>query len=241
MLTFKENRQRITVINEINQIDDVTNSRNFDQNENKDINNSRNFDQNENEDITNSRSFDHEKVNRKPNITYIKMNKHYTSLKSTFNCLNQHIALLVLIKSHPKDLKRRKLIRKTWGKNGNILNHNLFRKYFLTGKTIYSEFSQNLEEEISMYKDIVTVEFADVFYNLPEKAEIGFEWSYKHCSFDYLFETDADVFINIPLIFFKIENREFSDTGTYIGNGKIKAILSMLSQDVIGKIVPFIK
>ena len=269
--TSKEYRQRITVINEVNQIEDITNSRNFDQNENEDITNSRNFDQNENEDITNSRNFDHEKVNRKPNITYLKMNKHYTSLKSSFNCSDQHIVLLVLIKSHPKDLNRRKLIRGTWGKNENTLNQNLFRKYFLIGKTIYSEFSQNLEEEISIYKDIVTGEFEDVFYNLPEKAEIGFEWSYKHCSFDYLLETDDDVFVNIPLILFKIENKEFSDTGTYIGNGKIndpvvreakygeKYIVSMddygglvyppycsggayiLSQDVIRKILPFIK
>ena len=51
-LTFKENRQRITVINEISQFEDITNSRNFDQNENKDMTNSRNFDQGENEDIT---------------------------------------------------------------------------------------------------------------------------------------------------------------------------------------------
>ena len=97
--TFKEYRQRIIVINEVNQIEDITNSRNFDQNEN--------------EDIANSRNFDHEKVNRKPNITYLQMNKHYTSLKSTFNCSDQHIVLLVLIKSHPKDLKRRKLVRET--------------------------------------------------------------------------------------------------------------------------------
>ena len=256
-LTFKEHRERITMINEINQSEDITSSRNVDQNKNK--------------DITNSRNFDHEKVNRKPNITYLKMNKHYTSLKSSFNCSDQHIVLLVLIKSHPKDLNRRKLIRGTWGKNENTLNQNLFRKYFLIGKTIYSEFSQNLEEEISIYKDIVTGEFEDVFYNLPEKAEIGFEWSYKHCSFDYLLETDDDVFVNIPLILLRIENREFSNTGTYIGNSKIndpvvreakygeKYIVSMddyngsvyppycsgggyiLSQDVIRKILPFIK
>ena len=255
--TFEEYRQRITVINEINQIEHITNSRNFNQNEN--------------EDITNSSNFDPEKVNRKPNITYIKMNEHYTSLKSTFNCSDQHIVLLVLIKSHPKDLKRRKLVRQTWGKNGNTLNHNLFRKYFLIGKTIHSKFSQNLEEEINIYKDIVTGDFEDVFYNLPEKAEIGFEWSYKHCSFDYLLETDDDVFVNIPLILLKIENREFSNTGTYIGNGKIndpvvreakygeKYIVSMeeysgsvyppycsggayiLSQDVLRKIIPFIR
>ena len=269
--TSKEYRQRITVINEVNQIEDITNSRKFDQNENEDLTNSRNFDQNENEDITNSRNFDHEKVNRKPNITYLKMNKHYTSLASTFNCSDQHIVLLVLIKSHPKDLKRRKLVRETWGKNGNTLNQNLFRKYFLIGKTIHSEFSENLEEEISVYKDIVTGEFEDVFYNLPEKAEIGFAWSYKYCSFDYLFETDDDVFVNILLILLKIKNREFSNTGTYIGNSKIndpvvreakfgeKYIVSMddynglvyppycsggayiLSQDVIRKILPFIK
>ena len=52
ILTFKENRQRITVINEISQFEDITNSRNFDQNGNKDMTNSRNFDQSENEDIT---------------------------------------------------------------------------------------------------------------------------------------------------------------------------------------------
>ena len=83
---------------------------------------------------------------------------------------------------------------------------------------MYGEFSKNLEEEISIYKDIVTGELEDLFYNLPEKAEIGFEWSYKHCSFYYLLETEDDVFVNIPLILFKIENIH---KGTYIENDKI--------------------
>ena len=203
ILTFNKNRQRITVVNEINQV----------------------------EDITNSRKLDHEKVNRKLNITYLKMNKHYTSLKSTFNCSDQHIVLLVLIKSHLKDLIRRKLIRETWGKNGNILNYNLFKKYFLIGKTIYSEFSKNREEEISIHKVIVTGEFEDVFYNLSEKAEIGFEGSYKHCSFDYLLETDDDVFVSIPLILFKILFRTSVlgvETNDIITNKLFAAIVRLL-------------
>ena len=133
---------------------------------------------------------------------------------------------------------------------------------------MHGEFSKNLEEEISIYKDIVTGELEDLFYNLPEKAEIGFEWSYKHCSFYYLLETEDDVFVNIPLILFKIENIH---KGTYIENDKIndpvvreakygeKYIVSMedysgsvyppycsggayiFSQGVIRKIVPFIR
>lgn len=74
---------------------------------------------------------------------------------------------------------------------------------------MYSEFSGNLEEEISIYKDIITAEFEDIVYNLSKKAEIKFESSYKHCLFNYLIKTDDGVFVNILFVLLKIENREF--------------------------------
>ena len=220
---------------------------------------------------THLRKIDHNKVNRIPNFSYLDMSKHFTSLRSTFNCSTQHITLLVLIKSHPKDFIRRQLVRKTWGTNGNTLKQNHFKKFFLVGQPKDGGDALKLGEEISTYRDIICGEFEDVFYNLPEKAEIGFEWSYKHCSFDYLLETDDDVFVNIPLILQKIKNGEFPKTDAYLGNGKVhdpvvreekygeKYIVSMedyggtiyppycsggayiFLQDVVEKILPFIK
>ena len=134
-----------------------------------------------------------------------------------------------------------------------------------------SKFSQNFEVEISIYKDIVTGEFEGIFCNLLNKAEIWFDWSYKHCSIDYLLETDDDAFVNIPLILLKIENREFSTAAICTRNCEIndpvvryakyskKYIVSMedyngsaypsywsggsyiFSQDFMRKIVPFIR
>ena len=214
---------------------------------------------------------DYAKVNRKPNFNFLDKTRHYTNLKSYFDCSKDHITLLVLVKSHPKDYERRKLVRDTWGKLPSKTGNDDFRKYFLVGATSNNEHTQIVKDEGNNYTDIVYGEFEDVFYNLPKKAEMGFEWSYKHCSFDYLLETDDDVFINIPVILQKIKDHCFPKTNAYLGREKTndpvvreerfgwKYLASLedytgtiyppycsggayiFSQDVIKKILPFIK
>ena len=163
---------------------------------------------------------DQSKIIRTKNLTYLENNKHYTSLQSSFNCSKNRITLLVLIKTQAKSIARRKLVRATWGRYGDIRKTNHFRRFFLIGSVINEELQAFVSKEEEVFGDIIKGDFADTFYNLSEKAEVGFEWSYKHCSFKYLLETDDDVFINIPLILQKINDQVFPRTNAYLGNVK---------------------
>ena len=168
---------------------------------------------------------DMRKIIRTKNFTYLRNDRHYTSLKSTFNCSNSYITLLALIKSHPKHAERRKLVRTTWGRYDQTQNSYDFRRFFLVGTAQGKELKTVVSEEEEEFGDIVTGNFEDTFYNLSEKAEVGFEWSYKHCSFEYLLETDDDVFINIPLILEKIRDQVFPKTDAYLGNVKLNSLV----------------
>ena len=163
------------------------------------------------------------KIMRTKNLTYLRNDRHYTSLKSTFNCSSSYITLLALIKSHPKHAGRRNLVRTTWGRYDQAQNSYDFRRFFLVGTAGGKELQTVIAEEEEEFGDIVTGNFEDTFYNLSEKAEVGFEWSYKHCSFEYLLETDDDVFINIPLILEKIRDQVFPKTDAYVGNVKLNS------------------
>ena len=164
---------------------------------------------------------DRSKIIRTKNLTYLDNNKHYTSLQSSFNCSKNLITLLVLIKSQAKSIARRKLVRATWGRYGDIKTTNHFRRFFIIGSVINKELQAFVSKEEEVYGDIIRGDFADTFYNLSEKAEVGFEWSYKHCSFKYLLEADDDVFINIPLILQKISYQVFPKINVYLGNVKL--------------------
>ena len=166
------------------------------------------------------KSTDLSKIIRTKNRTYLENNKHYTSLQSSFNCSKKHITLLVLIKSEAKSIARRKLVRTTWGRYGDIKESYHFRKFFLIGNVKNKELQAFVSREDKIFEDIIRGDFVDTFHNLSEKAEVGFEWSYKHCSFEYLLETDDDVFINIPLILQKINDQIFPKADVYLGNVK---------------------
>ena len=163
---------------------------------------------------------DQSKITREKHQAYLKSNEHYTSLQSSFNCSKTHITLLVLIKSEAKNIARRKLVRTTWGRYEDIKESSQFRRFFLIGNIKSKELQAFVSEEEKVFDDIVRGDFVDTFYNLSEKAEVGFEWSYKHCSFEYLLETKDDAFINIPLILQNINDQLFPKTDVYLGNLK---------------------
>ena len=40
--------------------------------------------------------------------------------------------------------------------------------------------------EVAEYEDMIFGDFSDIFYNLPIKVIMGFEWATKYCDFDFL-------------------------------------------------------
>lgn len=166
---------------------------------------------------------DNEKIYRQPNFTYIQNRKeHYSKLLSDFECSKEHIKVLILVTTHPSSSKRRKLIRQTWGKTLQSHNNNDFRTFFVVGQSPNKTTMDDLHLESHKYNDIVIGDFVEHLYNLSEKVQAGFEWSYKHCSFDHLLKVDDDVYVNLPLVFNRINNNKLKHK-LYLGYGNYRA------------------
>ena len=155
----------------------------------------------ESKEIKESREMDIKTIYTKPNYTNLDLSRHVSKLISNFRCSRKHLTLLILITSNVSNFYRRKSIRMSWGKTPSTQVNYDFRTFFAVGKTKDNEVMKKVNDESAFYKDIIFGDFYEIFYNLPFKVEIGFEWAYKHCSFDYYLKTDDDVFINLPNLF----------------------------------------
>ena len=51
-------------------------------------------------------------------------------------------------------------------------------------------------KEAQLYGDIVQADYQEHFWNMSYKVAMGFEWSVKYCTFEYLLKADDDVFVN---------------------------------------------
>ena len=87
--------------------------------------------------------------------------------------------------SKVSDFDRRLTIRMTWGEMLHKTISNDFKTFFVVGKSTNQEVIKEVKQESDLYKDIIFGDFDEMFYNLPFKVETGFEWAYKHCSYDY--------------------------------------------------------
>ena len=127
--------------------------------------------------------------------------------------------LLIMVTSQPENFERRSNIRLTWG----ITWHN--RSDFPSWKTVF-QLGQSTDPKVQIqaiaeavqYQDIIFGDFPDIFYNLPIKVIMGFEWATKFCDFEFLLKTDDDVFVNIPNLFKFLMVPDIPKTRLYAGN-----------------------
>ena len=151
---------------------------------------------------------DYDQVLRKPQIFHYRKDQTIGNLISKTECSKNHIALLILITSHPYNIYRRETIRKTWGSYSTQYLKNDFRTFFVSAKVENEIMMSKFYDEVNKYKDILLGNFYENFYNLSLKVDISLEWSYKHCSFDYLLKADDDVFVNLPLLFSRLPSHK---------------------------------
>ena len=152
-----------------------------------------------------------------PVYSNINLMRHVSKLISNFRCSDKHIKLLIIVTSHAANFRRRETIRMTWGKKLSTHVNNDFRTFFVVGRFNDDIITAKLQEESEIYKDIIFGDFEDIFYNLPFKVEAGFEWAYKHCSFDYYLKSDDDVFINLSNLFQILYHKNSIKTKLYLG------------------------
>jgi len=78
---------------------------------------------------------------------------------------------------------------------------------------------------MTTFGDIILGDNMENFYNLPPKLQMGFEWSLRYCSFDYLVKGDDDVFINIPQLFAFVDHADTPKELLYAGNAHYAAVV----------------
>ncbi|XP_078357198.1 beta-1,3-galactosyltransferase 5-like [Oculina patagonica] len=128
------------------------------------------------------------------NESSVQYHIHRTKLLSTAVCPPNSVFLLILVSTNVGNFDRRQLIRKTWGADFSISTR--WKTVFLIGKNSNDKEMGEVSKESQIYGDIVQADYQEHFWNMSYKVAMGFEWSVKYCTFDYLLKADDDVFVN---------------------------------------------
>jgi len=122
------------------------------------------------------------------------------------------IHLLILVTSHAwSGSRRRSAIRDTWGTCRRKYNTSTksWQTFFVVGNQVNTTkdmFRKHFEKtalhsEVVHYRDIIEGDFEEMFYNLPYKLQVAFEWASLYCNASYVLKTDDDVFVNTETAF----------------------------------------
>ncbi|XP_042310428.1 beta-1,3-galactosyltransferase 2-like [Sceloporus undulatus] len=117
-------------------------------------------------------------------------------------CQERPPFLVLFVITEPQDIARRKAIRQTWGNESSVPGVSILR-IFLTGvHPLFGSLLQPLlEEESSIYRDIIQQDFLDTYNNLTLKTLMGMEWVTKFCpNVPYVMKADSDIFLNVEYL-----------------------------------------
>ncbi|XP_013410598.1 beta-1,3-galactosyltransferase 1 [Lingula anatina] len=104
--------------------------------------------------------------------------------------------LIVLINSKPTGIKRRRLIRRTWGSTKTV-NGTEIRTVYIMGRSNDTNTQRKLQEEQAQYGDLVQIDFHDSYDNLTVKTVMGLRWASTFCRrAKFVMKTDDDMFVN---------------------------------------------
>ncbi|XP_064417171.1 beta-1,3-galactosyltransferase 2-like [Latimeria chalumnae] len=114
-------------------------------------------------------------------------------------CKNKNPFLVLLIPTGPAEIHARNVIRETWGNETLIPGVTIIRLFFIgLPVTILEALQKQLEEESSVYHDIIQRDFLDTYNNLTIKTMTSLEWLTDFCpEAAYAMKVDADMFLNI--------------------------------------------
>ena len=107
---------------------------------------------------------------------------------------------VVGIVTAPFQFAERFAIRNSWCKESH---HGVkgVRCYFYSGMTSHPSDNAFLQQEASLYNDIVQFDIADTYLNLTILQLQSFNWTMNHCpSMKFYVRTDADMFVNLNTV-----------------------------------------
>ncbi|XP_072037381.1 uncharacterized protein [Amphiura filiformis] len=113
---------------------------------------------------------------------------------------NQEVFMIMLISSKPEHFNRRLVIRKTYGKETIIQNKHL-RLLFVLGLSPTETINTKVQNEATIYKDMIIFDFQESHLNLTLKVIGGLKWVTEHCQkANFMYKGDDDMFVNIDVI-----------------------------------------
>lgn len=109
-------------------------------------------------------------------------------------CSNTTVFLLILVHSSPRNFRKRKTIRDTWGQNREGV-----RVVFMVGSVADINLQKTLLQENKDHSDLIQGSFLDAYRNMTYKHVMSLKYAVYHCSqAKYVLKTDDDIFVNMP-------------------------------------------
>ncbi|XP_061439622.1 beta-1,3-galactosyltransferase 2-like [Rhineura floridana] len=139
-------------------------------------------------------------------LEIIYPNDYRFRLNEPNKCMERKPFLVLLVITEPQHVSRRKAIRQTWGHERSVPGVSILC-LFLTGvhPRFGSPLQHLLEEESSIYRDIIQQDFLDTYNNLTLKTLMGMEWISKFCpNATYVMKVDSDIFLNVDYMVSKL-------------------------------------
>ena len=147
------------------------------------------------------------KIVKKKRKPFLQECRGYSCLKMEFPtlleirdlCGNDSVDLVALVTSSPADWPRRNAVRETWAAFSKQNTANV-RYVFILGVDNVTN-SHVIERESRIRRDIIQFQFNDTYRNLTYKTITGLRWISRNCpQAKYIIKTDADVWINMPVL-----------------------------------------
>lgn len=98
------------------------------------------------------------------------------------------------------------------GMNFKILDKNRLRGFIQdrsyrqdAWSLVQKKRSSELQQESSLYKDMLFIDAVDTYRNLPEKLLQSLQWLYMNINVNYIMKTDDDCYVNVPLVVRKLQ------------------------------------
>eukprot|EP00057_Strongylocentrotus_purpuratus_P004104 XP_003728019.1 PREDICTED: beta-1,3-galactosyltransferase 1-like [Strongylocentrotus purpuratus] len=124
---------------------------------------------------------------------------------------SENLTLVILVKTTVGSVKRRTIIRETYGKG--VVKYNVSAKIvFLTGFSgeYNSTLQAQLQSEADIHGDILQEDFIDSYYNLTIKLIMAAKWASTFCNNSYyVMSIDDDVIVDIVNLVNDLEANTF--------------------------------
>ena len=117
--------------------------------------------------------------------------------------------LLIIVLSSPTNKERRSITRETWANTHKTVRDNYLMYFILGHQELSAEIAQEIQDEKSQYKDILSLPLFDSYQTLTAKVLAAFVQLNRNVRFKYLLKVDDDSYVQLPVLIDELKNSNF--------------------------------